>query len=129
MKLEGRISILIGRDYTTIEVEDELSGQTFAKVKLTPEQLSAALSRQACVKCELEVNGTDRIGKKHENKSFTFEIDKDDAGYNHDPKKLQAIAQSKLDDGWIAESYFGSQNSFFAKDGKQYARCTIRRWV
>ena len=43
--------------------------------------------------------------------------------------ELQKIAQSHLSDGWIADAYFGSQNSFFKKDGKQYARATIRRWL
>jgi hypothetical protein len=128
MKLEGRISVLINRDGTTIEVEDENANARFLKITLTPEQLSAALSRQMAVECEIEVRGLEKIGKKHENKRFEFEIPSDLASSRND-LELQKLAQSLLSDGWIAEKYFSSQNSFFKKDGVQYAICTIRRWV
>lgn len=128
MKLQGKISILINRDYTEIEIEDENANIRFLKVKLTPEQLSMCLSRQASVDCELEVLGVDRLGKKHESKSFEFEIPKE-LKYSSKSNELQLLAQSQLSGGWIAESYFGSQGSFFSKDGKDYARVTIRRWT
>ena len=35
----------------------------------------------------------------------------------------------QIEDPNAATTFFGSQNSFFKRDGKQYARCTIRRWV
>lgn len=127
MKLEGKITILINRDETTIEIKDENANVRFVSVKLTPEQLSAALSRQMCVECELEVKGIENVGKIHENKSFEFEIP-ESLPTRRNELELQKIAQSKLSDGWIADAYFGSQNSFFKKDGKQYARVTIRRW-
>lgn len=128
MKLEGRISVLINQDGTTIEVEDENANARFLKITLTPEQLSAALSRQMAVECEIEVRGLEKIGKKHENKRFEFEIPSDLASSRNE-SELQKLAQSLLTDGWIAERYFSSQDSFFKKDGVQYARCTIRRWV
>jgi hypothetical protein len=127
MKLEGRISLLINRDETTIEVEDENANARFLKITLTPEQLSAALSRQCSVECQIEVRGLEKIGKKHENKYFEFEIPIELASSRNE-NELQNLAQSLLKDGWIAEKYFSSQNSFFKKDGVQYARCTIRRW-
>ena len=129
MKLEGRISILVNREYTTIEVEDSNASTRFLNIKLTPEQLSACLSRQACVPCEIELKGIEKLGKKHEYKSFEFEIPKKMTSYNHDAKKLQKLAQSKLENGWIADGYFNSQDSFFDKDGKHFARCVIRRWI
>jgi len=46
-----------------------------------------------------------------------------------DSERLRAMAQDKLEHGWIADGYFRSRASFFTKDGKRYARCTIRRWV
>lgn len=128
MKLQGKISLIINREETYIEIEDRDANTTFLKVKLTPEQLSAALSRQAYVDCELEVAGLDRVGKKHEHKTFEFEIPNDLSGSKHE-KELQILAQSQLTDGWIAEGYFSSQSSFFKKDGVQYARCTVRRYI
>jgi hypothetical protein len=128
MKLEGSISILINREKTTIEIKDENANARFLTITLTPEQLSAALSRQMAIECEIEVSGIEKIGKKHENKQFEFEITKD-LKYSKNTDELQKLAQSQLSDGWIAERYFSSQNSFFEKNGVQYARCTIRRWV
>lgn len=128
MKLEGKISILINADFTTIEIEDENANARFVTVKLTPEQLSMALSRQMSIDCELEVKGLEKVGKKHENSTFEFEITEDKARSDYN-EELQQIAQFQLKDGWVAENYFGSSNSFFKKDGKQYARVTIRRWI
>ncbi len=128
MKLKGRISILINRDETTIEIKDESANVRFVKVKLTPEQLSAALSRQISIECELEVKELEKVGKVHENKTFEFEIP-ETLPTRGNQLELQKIAQSHLSDGWIADAYFGSQNSFFKKDGKKYARVTIRRWL
>lgn len=128
MKLEGRISILISREQTTIDIQDENANVKFLKITLTPEQLSAALSRQMAVECEMEVRGIQKIGKTHENKSFEFEIPNGLAGSKSEDE-LHKLAQSLLSDGWVADKYFSSQNSFFKKDGIQYARCTIRRWI
>lgn len=45
-------------------------------------------------------------------------------------KKAAAdIADRVCPDGWIADHYFNSQNSFYYKDGQTWARTTIRRWV
>ena len=128
MKLEGRISMLINREGTTIEIEDENANARFLKITLTPEQLSAALSRQMSIECEIEVRGLEKIGKVHENKSFEFEIP-NELSSSRNESELHKLAQSLLSDGWIADKYFSSQNSFFKKDGVQYARCTIRRWL
>ena len=127
MKLKGKISILINREYTTIEIEDDNANARFLTIKLTPEQLSEALSRTMCVDCEIEVKGLEKVGKTHENKSFEFEIPKELASSRNE-NQLQTIVQSLLTDGWISDGYFSSQNSFFVRDGQQMARCTIRRW-
>lgn len=128
MKLNGKISILINSEETTIEITDDLANVRFVKVKLTPEQLSSALSRCMLIDCELEVKGLDKVGKTHQNKNFEFEIPVNLADSSKS-KELAQIAQSQLSDGWIADQYFSGQKSFFKKDGKQYARVVIRRWV
>lgn len=128
MKIKGQLTLLINRDYTEIEVHDKNANTCFTRIRLTPEQLSAALSRQGYVDCELQVYGLDKIGKTHECKSFEFAIPPDLAKTSKE-KELAELAQSQLTDGWVAEEYFRSQNTFFEKDGVQYARCTIRRYV
>ena len=131
--IEGRTSILVNREYTTIEIEDAKASTRFLRIQLTPEQLSMCLSRQSCVPCEIKLNGIDKIGKKHENKDFVFEIPKElsSPGYGDvdNSQKLAEIAQKQLTDGWIADLYFRSQNSFFKQGDKNYARCVIRRWI
>lgn len=128
MKLQGKITFLINPDGATIEIEDDKANTTFLTVNLTPSQLMACLSRQGYVDCELDIKGLDRVGKTHEAKEFTIEIPEKLNNSSHQDD-LQKIIQSQLTDGWIADGYFGSQNSFFRKDGKQYARCIIRRYV
>lgn len=127
-KLNGTILIFIGSEGTTIEIEDREANTRFVKIELTVEQLSMALSSQSYVPCKIEVSGLDIVGKKHECESFEFEIPNNLASSKYEDE-LQKIAQSKLKDGWIAERYFSSQNSFFKKEDKQYARCTIRRYI
>ena len=128
MKIKGNISILINQDYTTIELRDENAAVNFLSITLSPEQLSSVLSRLAQVKCDIDLKNIEVVGKKHEHNSFEFEIPKELASSSK-AKELHEIAQSKLIDGWVADSYFASQGTFFEKDSKQYARCTIRRWV
>lgn len=131
MKINGKISILVNREYTTIELIDDDASITFVQVKLTPEQLSAALSRIAYTNCDMELFGLERIGKKMEHKQFEFELPRKGLSSKND-KELSEIVQKMLDEsdeGWISDTHFSSQNTFFSKDGKDYARCTIRRWV
>lgn len=128
MKIKGNISILINQEHTTIEIHDADASIKFLSIQLTPEQLSSALSRLSQVPCVIDLHGIDKIGKKMEHEKFAFEIPKEISNSKH-TDKLHEIAQSLLTDGWIAEHYFACQDTFFEKDGKQYARCTIRRWV
>lgn len=128
MKLKGKLTILINSDYTRIEIEDANASTTFLKIDLTPEQLSECLSRTAMVDVELQVQGTERIGKKHEHQSFEFKIPEHLVGYG---KKDEVIKHAKtlIPKGWQADNYMGSQNSFFTKDRESWGRIIIRRWI
>ena len=129
MKIENaEITMLINRDYTEIEIHDADANTTLARVKLTPEQLSMILSRQGYVECECNTGDLKKIGKKHENKYIEFEI-----VYSKSKEDLilacnEALFQQEMHE-WESDNYYGSQNSFFSKDGKDYARTVIRRWV
>ena len=124
---DPRISILIGQESTTIEIQDGSSYQTFVRVKLTPEQLSAALSRLSMTPCECEVVGIERVGKNHEHQNFEFEMPKSE--WITRDKIARETAERLCPEGWESDGYFGSQGSFFKKDDKNMARVTIRRWV
>ncbi len=133
MKINGKITILVNQDKTTIEVRDDASCITFLKVVLTPEQLSSALSRLMYTPCE-SVELTDdikNVGKTMEHKTIEIEIPRV-FDRSLDTAMLADMAQIEVDkeqEGWIVSDTFVSQNSFFTKDGKNMARCKVRRWV
>lgn len=127
MKIEGKITLLIGSEYTTIRLEDEVASTVFCEVTLTPQQLSDALSRLANTSCDIKLYGLDKLGKKHEHDTFVFRIP--DKISRNDRDKLREIANSMLSDGWTTTDSFSSQGSFFTRNGDDYAQCTIRRWV
>lgn len=129
MKLENpKITILVNSEYTTIELYDDLSNITFAKIRLSPSELSSALSRTAHTTCDLELRGLDKIGKKMIHRKHEFEIP-DNIPYDARTKVLSEIIKETLPDGWVSDNSFSSQNTFFEKDGKKYAQTTIRTWI
>ena len=69
---DGRITILVSKEQTRIEIKDNDASITFVRIEITPVQLSQALSRLSFVRCDMEVVGLDKIGKKMENKDFKF---------------------------------------------------------
>lgn len=131
MKIEGRISILFSEDGLRIEVKDPNSTITFLMASLNKEQTCMAMSRLGQTECELELRSLDLVGKKHESKEFVFEIP--ESHYNlRAPTHMKckaALLEQGLIEEWIPDNYYQSQNSFFKKDGKHYARTIIRRWV
>ena len=129
MKIKNpKITMLINPEYTEIEITDSDSNTTIAKVKLTPEQLSAILSRQGYMNCECSTGDLTRVGKKHENKYFEFEITYSKTKEDLSLACNEALFQQNMHE-WVPDNYYRSQNSFFSKDGKDYARTVIRRWV
>jgi hypothetical protein len=129
MKIENaRISILINSDFTEIEIFDTDANVTLAEVRLTPEQLSKILSRQSRVECECHTGDLKKIGKKHESKYFEFEITRSDSRVDLILTCNEALFEQEMYE-WEPDHYYNSQNSFFSKDGKRYARTVIRRWI
>ena len=129
MKIKGDITMLVNSDSTSIEIRDRSANITFLRIELSPSDLSKMLSRLGHVPCELEINALDKIGKKHENKKFEFEVPEKVDRWRMNHNELEKHANSLLSDGWVSDGYFQSQDSFFSKDDKDWARCTIRRWV
>jgi hypothetical protein len=131
MKIKGKITILCDEDGATIELHDEDASLTFARVKLTSTQYCQALGRLAYTPCfSMEVKGLDKVGKQMENRPLIFEVPKE-LPYKRDErdKLLIPILEKVCPEGWVYDMGFHSQDSFFSKDGKSYAKTTIRRWV
>jgi len=128
MEIEGRISILVSSDRIDIEIEDSLSGESLAEVTLTPEVFCAALGRLVMNKCDVKTGDLSKVGKKMKVDKFTFPIP-EDADYSTEKEIAKSIAQDNCPEGWEADSYFNSQDSFFNEDGRRWARCTMRKWI
>lgn len=129
MKIENpKITMLIYSQYTEIEIIDSNANTTLAHIRLTPEQLSAILSGKCYVNCECTTGDLTRIGKKHETKMFEFEITYSKTKEDLTIACIEALFAQGMHE-WVSDNYYKSQDSFFSKDGKDYARTTIRRWV
>ena len=126
LDVQARITFLVNREGTTIEIRDDSSLAPIATVTLTAEQLSEALSRLSDVRCKAELypDETWKWGKKHCNEEFVFEIPK---GLS-DKKKLAEIAESIKPEGVELDEHYSSRGSTFEKDGKYYARTVARSW-
>ena len=123
--MKGSITFLPSQEGTTIIVKDNASRINFLEIALTNDELASMMSRLANTPCEIEVKGLDRVGKQMEHKMFEFQCnEKENANWIVE----MALERDGMKD-WIADKGFQSQNSFFAKDGKQFARTTIRRWI
>jgi hypothetical protein len=129
MKLiNPKISILINSDRTTIEFHDDASSITFLRAVLSPAQTVQALSRLSYTDCEVELIKIDRVGKVMTHKKHSFEIPKE-IKHQRDVSKLISLCEATKPDGWVSDNNFSSQDTFFSKDGKDYAQTTIRQWV
>jgi len=124
---DGRITMLASEFGMRIELHDNEASTTFAVVTLSPKQLSQALGRLGYTECKIEVANLDIVGKKMEHEKFEFEVPKDPSWRNKDLVRQTALRACP--EGWKPDLSFSSQGSFFKKDGKDYARTTIRRWV
>jgi len=127
---DGRITILFDRDNrTTIEIYDGDACIRFVQVTMTNDQVASALSRLGHTPCIVEVRGLDCVGKKREHKSFEFEIPFGEPWHEGYVDRVCEAVKEKCPQGWEPDLSFSSQDSFFDKDGKRWARTTIRRWV
>jgi hypothetical protein len=131
-EINAQISIISSYDDSiNIIVEDKDAGVRFLDMTLTrAEFVNAAMNRQACVNVsKTEVFALDKIGKKKEYKEFEFEIPITTPCDEKQKEITIGVLNSVCPEGWVPDTYFGSQDSFFSKDGKKYARTMIRRWV
>ena len=133
MVINAQISIIARyENEVVIKIYDRSSSTTFVELTLTHEQfVNAAMNRLS--NCDVKkaiVMSLDRVGKTMEHKPFEFPLPEKTEDWDIDRKiAARKILPSVTPEGWIAEDEFSSQNSFFEKDGKKYARTIIRRYV
>lgn len=126
-KCNGQITLLFSENGATIQIYDDISGVCVVDVTLDKEQICQAMSRLAHTPCNVEYGTLRHVGKKMELTSLEFEIP--ECPYTKRKDVAEKIADQVCPEGWESDGYFGSHGSFFRKDGKNYARVTVRRWV
>lgn len=125
---DGRITILAEEKGVTIKLHDHEASITFAEVALTSEQFTQALSRLGYTKCAIELTNLKLVGKAMVHKVFKFRIPNLECW---EDKKRMAHREAKkvCPEGWKPDLYFEAKDSFFEKNGKSYAKTTIRQWI
>ncbi len=127
MKIEGNLTILVSSERIEISVRDRNAGVKFLSTVINPETFCSMLGRLAEVPVELEVKGLQKVGKTMEIDTLEFCM----PSHSYEEQKTVATTEAikACPDGWIPDTYFGSQDSFFRVGEKEMARCIIKRWV
>jgi hypothetical protein len=116
-----------GREYISIQVKDVTSRVRFLEVEISYAEFTACLTGLSETRCDLVVRGLQNVGKTKETDRIMFEMPK----HNYNDTKEVAIleAQKNTPKGWECDTYFGSQGSFYQKNGRSWATTLIYRWV
>jgi len=120
-------------DIIRVSIRDETSSTNFTEIQLSLADFALCVTGLSCMKGEGSVRNLDRVGKRMEMEHISFEIpdclyeERKEVAKKHGDKYLVDKGLSRS--GWIVSDSFNSQNSFYNKDDKHYARATIRRWV
>jgi len=132
MKFKGAITISRPQgnncDYISISLVDEDSRIQFVDVEIKYSDFAQLITGLSYVPCEVECRGLENIGKKKVVKSFEFMIS-DNNDWSNQKEKAIELADKVCPEGWKISKYFGSQDSFFTKDGQRWARTHIMKWV
>jgi hypothetical protein len=130
--IKGRVTIGMVHssntpDYVEIRFVDDASSVEFASARFTLEDFAKVITGLGFVDSDIEVGGLDKVGKTMEHDVVEFPFQSDD--YKNRDKLAAKEAKKYVPEGWVSDDYFGSQGSFFQRDGKGWARVTVRRWV
>ena len=111
----------------SIQVKDRDASIKFLELEVDYDKFAECLTGLAEVDCEIKVNKIENVGKVIERKKIEFEIPGPE--YEVSDEIMKRLAPENTPDGWECSVYFNSQDSFFKKDGKEYARTHISRWI
>lgn len=128
-EINADISILATYEHgIMIRIKDIDAGISFIDITMTKEQfVDATMNRLGNTKVlKAEVRDLDKVGKQCKARTLEFPMPEGSAYRDKEAAAREAIMRCPL--GWEAELYFGSQDSFFKRDGAEWARTTIRMW-
>ncbi len=133
MSIKGELSIVRsscndGKKCIRIMVDDVEANIEFLDIEVALDDFADCLTGLSLVKCDIDVRGLDKVGKRLETDDLIFEMPSR-VKYSERNQVAAELARESAPDGWEASDYFCAQDSFFEKDGKSYARTSISRWV
>jgi len=130
--IKGEATLLFNAEGLHLEIRDDNASIKFLDIHFDEKQTCQLLSRRSNIHCDMEIYGLDRIGKKMEWDKIEFEIP-ENINYKDQDKvcyeKAKEYCLQHLTPDWEPDLSFNSQDSFFRRDNKDYARCTVRKWV
>jgi len=131
--IKGRITISNPSDgLVSIRMKDEVSGARFIEIRMTHEDFMQGIMGLAERPIDMEVEHLEKVGKQKHTKELIIKLPKGNQDRKESAKELISLAAIKESQRtgklWIADMYLNSQNSFFYKDGIEYARTTMSYW-
>mgnify|MGYP001806871344 CR=1 FL=1 len=131
-KINASITFLpdSGGEGCRIDIEDKDANVIIFRGELNAEQFCQMMGRLACTRfTEAKVGPLDKIGKIHQLERIAFKVP-GITPYSPNRKDVaREEAKRVCPEGWEPDTYFGSQDSFFTRDGEVWAGTIIRRWV
>jgi len=118
-----------GEECIGIAIRDDDARVRFLKIHMPLADFAQCVVGSMTTQCVGEVSQLDCVGKKLEINGLSFEMP---SGVPHNQLREVAYkrALEEAPAGWVPDSYFGSQGSFYTGlDGKHMAQTNIRRWV
>ena len=116
-----------GDEYILIKLKDCDAVLNILEIKMSYSDFTKAITGLSSVECSFTARKLENVGKKRVMEEIVFEF-KDD---NYEGRKERAydLAREIAGPEWEVDSYFGSQKSFFTKNGIEMARTNIKKWV
>src|ERR1700761_2134027 len=105
VELNGRITLLVGREGANLTIKDENSNIDVLEIQLSPQDFMRLLGREAYLPCKIRYGQLDRVGKQMQMRSHTFEMP--DTSYNKMEEVAAQLAVKTCPEGWTPDLYFG----------------------
>jgi hypothetical protein len=125
--MKAKVTISRGSDgMVRIRFRDDTSGIEFAEVAMTPENFGYAITNLAEREGELEIRGLEWVGKQRVTERRQIECPLNSYDREKLSEWLNTYAQ---EEGWLLDSYLGSQSSVNWKGGKTILNYSVTKYI
>jgi hypothetical protein len=122
----AQITLLFNEDGMSIEVFDKKASLPIFEIVLDKDKTLQVLSRYARTYCDMKTYNLDKIGKKM--KMATLYVNLGNNVSWHDREDAKEKILKSTPEGWEADLFLNSQETFFQFEGDSWVQTTIRRW-